>query len=164
MRALKASPVTQEAFAPFGDLIAKPGARHFEINDGMATRHHDLARLSLDAQAGRPLINIFHGKPWALPLDVALMERHNLGSQAFFPLQNRPWLAVVAPAGDFDADAMVAFVMSGEQGLNYHPGTWHHPLVALEAETDFLVIDRGSDAVDCDIVQLGDDQKVRVSL
>ena len=34
-----------------------------------------------------------------------------------------------------------AFVTNGRQGVNYWPGTWHHPLIALKAG-DFLVIDR----------------------
>jgi ureidoglycolate lyase len=28
------------------------------------------------------------------------------------------------------------------QGVNYARGTWHHPLIALERPSQFLVIDR----------------------
>jgi ureidoglycolate lyase len=37
----------------------------------------------------------------------------------------------------------VAFLASGAQGVSYHRGTWHHPLVALGERSDFLVVDRG---------------------
>ena len=30
----------------------------------------------------------------------------------------------------------------GDQGVNFHPGVWHHPLLVLQQQ-DFLVIDRG---------------------
>ena len=43
-----------------------------------------------------------------------------------------------------------AFLATAQQGVNYHPGTWHHPVLALNRESDFLVIDRGGDGPNCD--------------
>jgi len=37
----------------------------------------------------------------------------------------------------------------GAQAFVLAPGTWHHALLALD-EGDFVVIERGADAVDCD--------------
>jgi ureidoglycolate lyase len=31
--------------------------------------------------------------------------------------------------------------------VSYAAGTWHHPLIALEATSDFLVVDRGGEGV-----------------
>ncbi len=36
-----------------------------------------------------------------------------------------------------------AFLATGDQGVNYAKNIWHHPLLALQAESDFLVVDRG---------------------
>ncbi|NQU56633.1 MAG: ureidoglycolate lyase [Rhodospirillales bacterium] len=44
---------------------------------------------------------------------------------------------------------MRAFISDGAQGINYHRRVWHHPLVALAEEADFLVIDRGAEGEDC---------------
>jgi hypothetical protein len=33
------------------------------------------------------------------------------------------------------------------RGVAYNRGTWHHPLLALEAVSDFLVVDRGGDGM-----------------
>ena len=33
---------------------------------------------------------------------------------------------------------------------HYAPGTWHHPLLALNAVSDFLVIDRSGPGNNCD--------------
>ena len=63
----------------------------------MTERYHDLARVELGGVHARPLISIFRGQPYALPLTLKLVERHPLGSQAFIPLSPRPWLSIVAP-------------------------------------------------------------------
>jgi ureidoglycolate lyase len=80
-----------------------------------------------------------------------MLERHPLGSQAFFPLQPLPWLVVVAPVQGGRPGMPQAFFVrskSGElRGVNYHRNVWHHPLIALEAESDFIVVDRGGDGV-----------------
>lgn len=141
---LRAEPLTRAAFAPFGDVIEADGARHFEINDGSTTRFHDLARVDVEAESGHALVNIFRARPLPMPLAVAMVEKHPLGSQAFIPLGAAPFLVVVAPPGEAVAPAALrAFLAAAGQGVNYARGVWHHPVIALGRETDFLVIDRG---------------------
>ena len=141
---LAAQPLTRAAFAPFGDAIEADGAQHFEINNGSTTRFHDLARVDVAAEGGHTLVNIFRARPLAMPLTVAMMEKHPLGSQAFIPLEAAPFLVVVAPPGDSVApEDLRAFLTQGRQGVNYGRGVWHHSVIALGQETDFLVIDRG---------------------
>lgn len=155
---LAVEPLTAEAFAPFGDVIeAGPAARHHSINEGLAVRYHDLARLDTQAEGGRPLLNIFRAQGQALPRRVEALERHRLGSQAFVPLGTQRFIAVVAPPGATpDPARLRAFLTAPGQGLNYAAGTWHHPLIALGAGGDFCVIDRGgpADAEDCEVVRL----------
>ena len=143
-------PLTREAFAPFGDVIETTGAENFLINSGSTIRYHDLANVQTDAE-GRVLINIFRATPLEYPLDVQLVERHPKGSQAFVPLNDRPYLVLVAPKGEtVRGGDLRAFMASGQQGVNYHAGTWHHPVLALHAVSDFLVIDRGGEGDNCD--------------
>jgi ureidoglycolate lyase len=141
---LAIEPLTASAFRPFGEVIeASDAARHFPINDGFAERYHDLARVEV-GNAGRPIISIFKALPRELPLQLQLLERHPLGSQAFMPLSQLPYLVVVAEAGPPPQTAQIrCFMAAPGQGVNYAPGTWHHPLIALRAPSDFLVIDRG---------------------
>jgi ureidoglycolate hydrolase len=40
----------------------------------------------------------------------------------------------------------VAFRASGCQGANFAKDTWHHPLITLEGERAFLVVNRGGEA------------------
>lgn len=149
---LRVEALTREAFAPFGDVIeAASAAQTYAINGGTTTRFHDLARIDADRDGGRPVLSLFHAQPRELPFAITLLERHPLGSQAFVPLSQRPYLVVVAedPAG-----APRAFLARDGQGVNYRAGTWHHPLLALDEVSDFLVIDRAGPGNNCDEVEL----------
>ncbi|GLU31764.1 ureidoglycolate lyase [Trinickia caryophylli] len=150
MKALVIEPLTREGFSPFGDVIELEGARRIPINGGTTMRYHDLARIDVTDDGGRPLINLFRGEPRALPFEVSMLERHPLGSQAFVPLAPRPYLIVVAPAGPLAPQAVRAFVARGWQGVNYAKGVWHHPLLALGEPSDFIVVDRGGEGNNCD--------------
>ncbi|MPW15903.1 ureidoglycolate lyase [Paraburkholderia sp. CNPSo 3157] len=154
MNTLRIERLTREAFAPFGDVVELEGARHYPINEGTTERYHDLAKVDVSTQGGRPLINVFRAQPRSWPIDIVMMERHPLGSQAFVPLSDTPYLIVVAPAGELDPTKLRAFSTRGWQGVNYAKGVWHHPLLALERVSDFLVVDRGGEGPNCDEVPL----------
>lgn len=142
---LKPEPLTAAAFAPFGDVIeVRDSAERLPINQGHAERYHDLARVELAGSGARALISIFRSQPRQFPLFLNVLERHPLGSQAFMPLAALPYLVVVAPGTEApDVQALRCFLAAPGQGVNYARGTWHHPLLSLQATTDFLVIDRG---------------------
>ncbi|WP_251975960.1 ureidoglycolate lyase [Salinicola avicenniae] len=145
MLQLTARPLTAEAFAPFGDVIDARTSASFPINNGRTQRHHDLATIEV-ADASRPLISLFVSQPVTLPLDLELLERHPLGSQAFMPLHEERFIVVVAPPGEeIDSQKICAFVTDGRQGVNYRAGTWHAIHSVLEREGEFLVVDRGGD-------------------
>lgn len=158
-RKLYAEPLTADAFAPFGTVIERAGAEHFPINGGTTERYHRLAvadtRAAPDESpqqgSAETIISLFVGQPYELPAKLWALERHPLGSQAFVPLQDRPWLVVVAPAEDAPApERLQAFLARGDQGVNYAAGVWHHPLLALGVESRFLVVDREGPGNNCD--------------
>lgn len=164
-RRLTPTPLTAEAFARHGEVIAAAdGAEQRVINEGHTTRFHDLARLELTREAGRPLVSIFRSEPLPSPITIRLMERHPLSSQAFFPLSGRPYLVVVAGPGELDATKIEAFLAAPDQGINYAPGTWHHYSLALEDVSDFLVIDRGGPGEDLDEVRLAPDDQIVIEV
>ena len=143
-RGITPVPLTRRGFAPFGEVIETDSAERRVINQGSTERFHDLARVDVAARGGYPLINVFRAQPLPLPLTIRLLEQHPLGSQAFIPLHGAPFLVVVAPAGAAPrAEELRAFVTDGRQGVNYARGVWHHPVIAMTRETDFLVVDRG---------------------
>ncbi|WP_293902992.1 ureidoglycolate lyase [Phenylobacterium sp.] len=142
MRELVPEPLTADAFAPFGDVIEAAGAAEVvPINYGWTTRFNDLAGIDTRDEGGHTIVSLFRSKPLA-PLVLKIFERHPLGSQAFIPMQGRPYLVAVAPRGAFDVRQVRVFRATASQGVNYAKGVWHHFLLALEAESDFVVIDR----------------------
>lgn len=153
MRPLRVEPLTRAAFAPFGDVIEADSANdRYNVNDGTATRFHDLARIDTALDNGQPVISIFRAQPRELPFDIHMLERHPLGSQAFVPLDPAASFVVVVAADPQTPPR--AFLAHHGQGINYHRGTWHHPLIALDRVGDFLVIDRDGEGDNCDEVVL----------
>ncbi|WP_111493390.1 MULTISPECIES: ureidoglycolate lyase [Marinobacter] len=152
-RTIPSQPLTREAFAPFGDVIQTEGAASFPINAGRTERFHALAAVETLGEGADAIISIFRGQPLA-PLVIDLMERHPQGSQAFVPMGDQPYWVVVAPPGDFDPAQVRVFRAGPGQGVNYRAGTWHAPLLPVNADADFLVVDRRGPGDNCDTVDL----------
>jgi ureidoglycolate lyase len=150
--ALPLRPLRADTFAPFGDVIEPAAARRIiDVNEGTAQRFDDLAHIDTGADGGRTVLSLFRARPRDLPFEIAMLERHPLGSQAFVPLAGARFIVVVAE----DPDSVpLAFLAEGGQGVNYRRGTWHHPLIALDRESDFLVVDRGGEGANCEEVAL----------
>jgi ureidoglycolate lyase len=155
---LKPAPLTAAGFAPFGDVIEIAGHAPRWINNGTCERFDDLARIDVGADGGHPLVSIFRAAPRALPFPVRSLERHPLSSQAFYPLQARPFLVVVALDGTGPvAPRLRAFMSTGQQGVNFRRNTWHHELLALQDTSLFLVVDRGGPGENCEHLAIIDE-------
>jgi ureidoglycolate lyase len=148
MHSIVAKPLTADAFAPFGSVIQQAGAPHFPINAGSTERYHRLAvtqacQAEGEDNSAQTIISLFAGQPFDLPVTIELMERHPLGTQAFMPIDGHDWLIVVAATdSEPQPDDLYAFFATGEQGVNYARGVWHHPLLALSTVSRFVVVDR----------------------
>lgn len=141
MHEVIASPLTKAAFAPFGDVVESDGAEPIEINQGFATRFNRLAGIDVTAGGAPVNISLFDARPRPQPIEIKVMERHPLGSQLFFPLQDKPWLVLVC-TDPHDLESYRAFIASGRQGVNYARNVWHHPLLVLGEAERFLIVDR----------------------
>ena len=151
MRTLLIEPLTKHAFAPFGEVIETEGSAYFMINSGSTRRYHRLASVETAAPEDQAIISIFSTQALAMPMPIRMLERHPLGSQAFIPLLGQPFLIVVAPISDSPNITLVrAFLTNGRQGVNYHRSVWHHPVLALAPQDDFLVVDRSGVGNNCD--------------
>lgn len=142
MTRLLPEPLTAEAFAPFGTVMDIGAAERRLINGGTTERFHALAAADTDADGGRTILSLFRGQPRAFPYALTMMERHPLGSQAFFPVSGGLWVAVVASDDHGSPDVPSAFLVPGTVGVQYGRNVWHHPLIAVGAVSDFLVMDR----------------------
>jgi len=140
-RTLALEPLTAEAFALWGDVIAAAGAS-FPINGGMCDRFHDQARMEFTGEGARAGISVGRGKPYPLPHRFDLVERHPLGSQAFVPMTEDPFLVIVAPDEGGRPGAPRAFITAPGEGVNYLRGVWHGVLTPLGRAAPFLIVDR----------------------
>ena len=136
-------PLTAEAFAPFGDLLDCAGAPDKLINQGKCGRYHD--RATLDFADGRAGISLFKAELRALPYRLDLVERHPLGSQAFVPMSDDPFLVIVALDDNGHPGTPRAFRTAPGQAINFHRNTWHGVLTPLSGNGLFAVIDRIGD-------------------
>lgn len=140
--ALPIEPLTAEVFAPFGDVIETNADKMHLINGGTTERHHALAETQALGDGAKIILNIFRGRARQFPYHVDMMERHPLGSQSFTPLSDRPFLVVVSEDEGGKPGIPKVFLAGPGQGVNYRANVWHHPLMALEETSDFLVADR----------------------
>ncbi len=160
---LNTKPLTQENFQPFGKIIEpfseeeQTDKNCFVINNGYATRHHHIA--SCTHEGGDIGLSIFVAKPRQTPIALSVMEYHPFGSQTFFSMDGLDYVVVVAKAGEAprSVEDLHAFYVKSNQGIHYHAGVWHHPLLALERACSFLVVDRiGGEGHNCIEVDISD--------
>jgi len=134
MLTLRLTPITREAFAPFGQLLDTPGE---------APRIDQVAKLHNGRTGAQANMAVTRALPAALPFRVRALERHAFSSQAFLPLDVARYLVLVAPGKDDAPDlaGLRAFVVPGTIGINYTAGSWHHGLTALDRPGIFALFD-----------------------
>lgn len=114
---LPITPITPEAFAPFGRLFAPPGPRDFGRDnfDGWIMPF---------AAEGPPRLQYVRYKP--RDARVEIIERHLFVTETRQQISGPHCVLVVAPSSDAPPDpaAMIAFDLRGH-GIMLHPGTWH---------------------------------------
>lgn len=140
---LQVKPLTAKDFQTWGDVIEPGGAPDKIINDGRCGRFHDRARL--DFGDGRAGISLFDAEARTLPLDIPLVERHPLGSQAFVPVSGAPMLVVVADDEGGKPLTPHVFLSAPGQSVNILRGVWHGVLTPVRtagATAQFAVVDR----------------------
>ena len=149
---ISAEPLQREAYRPYGDVIAAdPKLPAASANAGTALRYDHLGALE-NLRPGRaaPNLCVFRVQPSAAsPLVIRLLERHRHSTQLFVPMAGAGRYLVIVCEGQEAPDlrTLKAFMARTEQGITYRPGIWHHPLIALDRQSDFacLVHEDGTD-------------------
>jgi ureidoglycolate lyase len=154
MREVVAEPLTQAAFAPFGDVVSAGLGVGSAANQGTAVRFDWAARFLNGRADAKPNLAVFQSVAKELPFEVKLLERHPQSTQLFAPMKVDRYLVCVAPDdahGEPDLDRLRAFVGEPGQGVNYRANTWHHPIIALGRTAEFLMLAwEDGTALDCE--------------
>lgn len=146
MKMLSPEPLTQAAFARFGDVLDTSRSDHptYPINDGFTQRYHALTKVQ--AEGDGVILSIFETSTFGLPLRIKMLERHPFGSQSFIPIGESASAGfyVVVAEGETEPDPLTlrAFEVAPGQGVNFHAGVWHHPNIVKTGAQQFLVVDR----------------------
>lgn len=167
MALLNLEVLTKEVFSPFGNVIEMTGSDWFPINNGSTRRYHKLGLIDICGEDGLPAISMARGVAFDFPLSISMLERHPLGSQSFIPCNGVSFVVVVAPSlpdGMPDERGLRAFHAKSDQGVNYFRNCWHHPLISLQQEGDFIVVDRVGSGHNCDEVMLSQQYRIEASL
>lgn len=152
---LDAAPIDAAAYGAFGHVIQAGETPARACNHGTAAAWDGLGEITSlrpDATVGSSLFRCSGLE--ADTLAVRWLERHLHSTQLFAPLSGGRYLVVVAQGGDApDLSTLRAFVAEGATAITYHPGIWHHPMVALDRSIDFLnVLATDGTPADCDEV------------
>jgi ureidoglycolate lyase len=143
VQTLIAQPLTQAAFAPFGEVLSFDPAQARPVNDGRAMRADCGLALDSGGREDHPVLAIYRARGEELPFVLTTFERHPLSSQVFVALTAARFLIVVAPAsadGLPDPTQARAFVGMRGEGVNYARNVWHAPITAIGQEGDFLML------------------------
>ena len=139
---IKPKKITRKNFQKFGDLISIKKKKSININDGYAKRFDNLCKINTSSKKGKTIMSIFSAKKIKFPMNIKMMEKHPLGSQAFVPMNETTFLVFVAPKGKRpNTKKIESFIVPKQTGINYKPGIWHFPLISSK-NMNFLVIDR----------------------
>lgn len=148
---IAAEPLQRDAYRPYGDVVAAdPRLPSSSANGGTAQRYDHLGEFE-NRRPGKALPNLclFRAAPFTgHPFVIRLLERHRDSTQLFIPMAGAQRYLVIVCAGIETPDlrTLKAFMAGTGQGITYRPGIWHHPLIALDRQTDFacLVHEDGS--------------------
>ena len=126
-RSIRAQDLTDEAFAPYGDII-KPRIsgeqfdRAYSYDPSKENTHVKLVMTN-----GEPTLRIMHQR--LRGLTFSKMARHRRVSQCLGSLQGKEWfMAVAAPANNDSQprlEDIAAFLIPGDRIIKLHVGTWH---------------------------------------
>ena len=138
--------LTENNFADFGEVVSIHNKESKTINSGFASKYSDVALLDTNEEQGH----------------ISMLEKHPFFSQTFIPRHSSPFLVVVAPPAEKPSiEKLKAFITNGDQGISYSRGVWHFPLISMNDNSQFIVIDRKYneelDTIEqCEEVSLGD--------
>ena len=149
VRQIKAEPLSEEAFAPFGQVVAR-GDMVMELR-GEEVFH----------------LNVLHYD--RKPLMCDHLNRHHRATQALVALAGKPTLLVVAPRqSDFasaaDLDTVRAFLCDGTAGVNLGLGTWHWGPYPIHDYVDLVNVQGRNFETDNEIAYLERDLGVVVEV
>jgi ureidoglycolate hydrolase len=126
-RSIRAQDLTDEAFAPYGDII-KPRISREQFDRAYSyDPSKENTHVKLVMTNGEPTLRIMHQR--LRGLTFSKMARHRRVSQCLGSLQVKEWFMAVAAPTNNDSqprlEDIAAFLIPGDRIIKLHVGTWH---------------------------------------
>lgn len=167
MRTISPISLEEKAFSKYGKIISVENSKSIMINNGFASKHYNLCNIDANDNGGVATLHLYEGKKRAFPLKINMMEKHPHFSQTFIPRSKTPFVVVVALGDETpDLNTLSVFKSNGNQGVHYNRNIWHFPLISLEEDEQFIVVDRNdlgkeeNKVVDCIELQINEDIEI----
>jgi len=132
---IKTQPLTQDLFAPFGQVImADKGLPEYNAWAGKLENLRAEATLNITYMSMAPSV---------YPAPVTVLERHPFSHQMFVPLEGTKHLVVVCPSlqnGQPDLARIQSFHAAGGQTVIYSANVWHAPRTVLIEPGAFIML------------------------
>jgi ureidoglycolate lyase len=130
---IKVELLTEDAFRPFGDVVALRSQPPDFHGTGLGTEGWNVDFFAASTTRVAVINGPYHG------MRFSKLERHHNVTQTFIPLGGSPCIIAFAPPTDPshpddipDPSQVRAFIMDGTKGYMMKRGTWHsldrHPL------------------------------------
>jgi ureidoglycolate lyase len=162
---IRAEPLTAARFAAFGTVLEVGDKTGKLVNQGRARRLEGIRTFSHQPAMG-PVVDLYQVDRSFLPFKVSCFERHPLSDQVFTPMACARYLVIVAPddaIGQPDRSRVCAFVAGSTQGVCYRKGTWHAPMITLDAPALMtMLMWEAGDSRDCEEFWLDADRDLIV--
>jgi ureidoglycolate lyase len=164
---LKVERLTAEAFASYGEIIGRTGARPAIDNEDMSFSP-GLSNLELSHKGGMfSFLDIKKPRPFI----CENLERHINCTEALIPLCGQS-ICVVALSKDMkdpksvvDLNSTKAFFMDGSLAVNLKIGTWHWLPYPISSKAGFVVVfEKDTHMEDLEIIDLKKDYHVSLKL
>ena len=167
MRTIKPRYLEEETFSKYGKIISVENSESIVINNGFANKYYNLCDIDSNDNGGVSTLHLYEAKKREFPLHINMMEKHPHFSQTFIPRSKTPFIIVVALGlEEPDLNTLSVFKSNGNQGVHYNRNIWHFPLISLEENEQFVVIDRNdlskkeNKVVDCIELEIKQDIEI----
>ena len=154
-----ATPITEEAFAPFGDVVALAGRVAPRADERTTAPFAQWGESSIRTRDDEELALDVITRQIIHPVELTRLYRHRKAPQVQIPLRNVPILILVAPPGvEFrdrsDLDTLQAFITDGSVGVNIGIDVWHEGAYPIVHEVDLVNLQGRDHPNDTEMIEL----------
>lgn len=154
-----ATPISAEAFAPFGEVVALAGRVPPRDDPRTTAPFAQWGETPIETRNGEELVLDVITRRVVHPVELTRLYRHRKAPQVQVPLGNVPIFVLVAPAGVTfltrdDLSALRAFLADGSVGINIGIDVWHEGAYPIVNEVDLVNLQGSGHPEDTEMVEL----------